>query len=523
MFHLDTLATLVAATLTLLLGRKLVHSVSFLKKYTIPEPVAGGLLVALALLVLKKSMGWEVNFDMSLRDPLMLAFFATIGLNANIASLRAGGRVVGIFLIVVVGLLVMQNAIGIGMASLLGLDPLMGLLAGSITLSGGHGTGAAWSKLFIERYGFTNATEVAMACATFGLVLGGLIGGPVARYLVKHSTTPNGIPDDQEVPTAFEKPDVGRMITSLVLIETIALIAICLTVGKIVAQLLAGTAFELPTFVCVLFVGVILSNGLSIMGFYRVFERAVSVLGNVSLSLFLAMAAGYALAWFMGMLPESNEPMTQELIMVPTPLYYGLGIEWSLLLPLMLVFMITSLETIGDITATSDVSEQPVSGPLYMKRLKGGVLANGLNSFVSAVFNTFPNSCFGQNNGVIQLTGVASRYVGFVVALMLIVLGLFPAVSGFVQHIPEPVLGGATLVMFGTIAASGVRIVSREPLNRRAILIIALSLAVGLGVSQQPLILQFAPEWLKNLLSSGIAAGGITAIVLNLIFPPEKQ
>ena len=236
-------------------------------------------------------------------------------------------------------------------------------------------------------------------------------------------------------------------------------------------------------------------------------------------SLVIAMAAGYALAWFMGMLPESNEPMTQELIMVPTPLYYGLGIEWSLLLP----FMITSLETIGDITATSDVSEQPVSGPLYMKRLKGGVLANGLNSFVSAVFNTFPNSCFGQNNGVIQLTGVASRYVGFVVALMLIVLGLFPAVSGFVQHIPEPVLGGATLVMFGTIAASGVRIVSREPLNRRAILIIALSLAVGLGVSQQPLILQFAPEWLKNLLSSGIAAGGITAIVLNLIFPPEKQ
>jgi len=239
-------------------------------------------------------------------------------------------------------------------------------------------------------------------------------------------------------------------------------------------------------------------------------------------SLVIAMAAGYTAAWLMGMLPESV-PTNSPLIMVPTPLHYGLGIDWNLLLPLMLVFMITSLETIGDITATSDVSEQPVSGPLYMKRLKGGVLANGLNSCVSAIFNTFPNSCFGQNNGVIQLTGVASRYVGFVVALMLIVLGLFPAVSGFVQHIPEPVLGGATLVMFGTIAASGVRIVSREPLNRRAILIIALSLAVGLGVSQQPMILQFAPDWLKNLLSSGIAAGGITAIVLNLVFPPEKS
>ena len=238
-------------------------------------------------------------------------------------------------------------------------------------------------------------------------------------------------------------------------------------------------------------------------------------------SLVIAMAVGYVLAMFMGMLPEYKAP--ESTFMVPTPLYYGLSIDWSLLLPLMLVFMITSLETIGDITATSDVSEQPVSGPLYMKRLKGGVLANGLNSFVSAVFNTFPNSCFGQNNGVIQLTGVASRYIGFFIAVMLMVLGLFPAVSAFVQQLPEPVLGGATLVMFGTIAASGVRIVSREPLNRRAILIIALSLAVGLGVSQQPQILQFAPDWLKNLLSSGIAAGGITAIVLNLIFPPEKE
>ncbi|AIA69054.1 putative purine permease [Pectobacterium atrosepticum SCRI1043] len=240
-------------------------------------------------------------------------------------------------------------------------------------------------------------------------------------------------------------------------------------------------------------------------------------------SLVIAMAVGYLGAWLMGMLPESAPAPHDTVIMVPTPLYYGLGFDWNLLIPLMLIFMVTSLETIGDITATSDVSEQPVRGPLYMKRLKGGVLANGLNSCLSAVFNTFPNSCFGQNNGVIQLTGVASRYVGFVVSLMLIALGLFPAVSGFVQHIPEPVLGGATIVMFGTIAASGVRIVSREPLNRRAIMIIALSLAVGLGVSQQPLILQFAPDWIKTLLSSGIAAGGITAIVLNIVFPHEEK
>lgn len=117
-------------------------------------------------------MDIEIDFDMSLKDPLMLAFFATIGLNANLASLRAGGKVLGTFLIVVVGLLLLQNALGIGMATLLGLDPLMGLLAGSITLSGGHGTGAAWSKLFVERYGFANATGWRWP-ATFGTVLGG--------------------------------------------------------------------------------------------------------------------------------------------------------------------------------------------------------------------------------------------------------------------------------------------------------------------------------------------------------------
>ncbi|PHM44893.1 uracil permease [Xenorhabdus mauleonii] len=239
-------------------------------------------------------------------------------------------------------------------------------------------------------------------------------------------------------------------------------------------------------------------------------------------SLVIAMTTGYLVAWYMGMLPQAMPKEDVPVISIPSPFYYGLTFDWNLLIPLILIFMVTSLETIGDITATSDVSEQPVSGPLYMKRIKGGVLANGLNSMVSAIFNTFPNSCFGQNNGVIQLTGVASRHVGYLIASMLVLLGLFPAVAGFVQHIPEPVLGGATIVMFGTIAASGVRIVSREPLNRRAIMIIALSLAVGLGVSQQPLILQFSPDWVKNILSSGIAAGGLTAILLNLIFPPER-
>ena len=210
------------------------------------------------------------------------------------------------------------------------------------------------------------------------------------------------------------------------------------------------------------------------------------------------------------------------LFRLPTLFPFGFQFNSAIFLPVALVSLVCILEAVGDLTANSLISQQSVDDRAFRNRLKGGILADGVSCMVAAMLCAFPNTTFAQNNGVIQLTGVASRYVGFVVALMLIVLGLFPAVSGFVQHIPEPVLGGATLVMFGTIAASGVRIVSREPLNRRAILIIALSLAVGLGVSQQPLILQFAPDWLKNLLSSGIAAGGITAIVLNLIFPPEK-
>jgi ESS family glutamate:Na+ symporter len=329
MFHLDSLSTLVAATLVLLVGRKIVHATPFLKKYSIPEPVAGGLLAAIALLILKKSMGWEVGFDMGLTDHLMLAFFATIGLNANVISLLKGGKILGIFLFAVVGLLIMQNIIGVGIATLLGLDPLLGLLAGSITLSGGHGTGAAWGKVFVEQYGFHNATEVAMACATFGLVLGGLIGGPVARYLIKHSSTPNGAPEDNQVPGTFEKPEAGRVITSMVLIETIALIAICLTVGREVAGMLQGTAFELPTFVCVLFIAVVLSNILSFLGFYRVFERAVSVLGNVCLSLFLATALMSLKLWEMATLalPILVILTVQTLFMA----LYAIFVTWRLM------------------------------------------------------------------------------------------------------------------------------------------------------------------------------------------------
>ncbi len=180
MLQLDSYATLVAATLVLLLGRLLVTRVGLLRTFNIPKPVAGGLVVALVLLLLRSTLQMELQFDTSLQTPLMLAFFASIGLSADLASLKRGGKAVLTFLLVVTGLLLVQNSLGVGLATLLGLDPHMGLLAGSITLSGGHGTGAAWGATFTEKYGVQSAAELAIACATFGLVLGGLIGGPVA-------------------------------------------------------------------------------------------------------------------------------------------------------------------------------------------------------------------------------------------------------------------------------------------------------------------------------------------------------
>lgn len=289
MLQLDFYGTLVAASLVLLLGRGLVTRVGFLRTYNIPEPVAGGLLVALVLLALR-GLDIEVRFDTSLQTPLMLAFFATIGLSADFASLKKGGRVVGIFLLAVIGLLVVQNAMGIGLATALGLDPLMGLLTGSVTLAGGHGTGAAWSATFSEKYGLASASELAMASATFGLVLGGLIGGPVARLLINRVQVPGLEQAKPGMPKGFEQPNKERSITPFSFIETLALIAVSLLAGSLLNGLLKDTAFELPTFVCVLFVGVVLRNGLSALGLYQVFEREVSVLGNVSLSLFLAIA-----------------------------------------------------------------------------------------------------------------------------------------------------------------------------------------------------------------------------------------
>lgn len=236
----------------------------------------------------------------------------------------------------------------------------------------------------------------------------------------------------------------------------------------------------------------------------------------------IALGVGYALAGYLGRLDFTGMHQA-ALFQVPTPLHFGLGFSWSLFIPMLVIYLVTSLEAIGDVTATSKVSGQPVEGPVWMQRIKGGVLVNGVNSLLAGVFNTFPSSVFAQNNGVIQLTGIASRSLGTWIALMLVVLGLFPAVAGVIQAVPEPVLGGAAMVMFGAVAASGINILAGVDLDRRALLIIAVSLALGLGVNQVPEFLAHLPTALRNVLESGVATGGICALLLNWFLPQHAR
>lgn len=235
----------------------------------------------------------------------------------------------------------------------------------------------------------------------------------------------------------------------------------------------------------------------------------------------IGMLVGTLVAYFMGMVSFDNVG-NQPFFSLPIPFKYGLNFDLELFIPIALIYFLTALETSGDLTANSLFCGLPIKGTRYIERIKGGILADGINSAIAAIFNTFPNTTFGQNNAVIQLTGVASRHVGFYVAGFLVLLGLFPIVGSILQAIPKSVLGGATLVMFATIAVGGIKILSSEPIDRRKSLIIATSLGAGLGVLMVPDVLLALPEMLKNTLSSSVAMAGFTAIIMSLVLP-EKQ
>ena len=202
---------------------------------------------------------------------------------------------------------------------------------------------------------------------------------------------------------------------------------------------------------------------------------------------------------------------------------YGVEFNVSSFIAIGLVYLITAIEATGDVTANSMISGLPIEGDSYLKRVSGGVMADGFNSFLAGVFNSFPNSIFAQNNGIIQLTGVASRYVGYYIAAMLVLLGLFPIVGAVFSLMPDPVLGGATLLMFGTVAAAGIRIISSQEIGRKETLVLAVSLSLGLGVELMPDVLKQAPEAIRSIFSSGITTGGLTAIIANVVIRVKEN
>ena len=239
-------------------------------------------------------------------------------------------------------------------------------------------------------------------------------------------------------------------------------------------------------------------------------------------SIVIGLAIGYVVSWAMGMVNFSDIPDFGNLN-VPIPFKYGVSFDLSAIVSLGLVYLITAIEAYGDITANSLISGQPVEGEKFMKRASGGILADGFNSMLAGIFNSFPNSIFAQNNGMIQLTGVASRYVGYFIAGMLVLLGLFPVVGLVFSLMPEPVLGGATLLMFGTVAAAGIRIIASQDINRKATLVIAISFSFGLSVELVPEILSQLPETVRNIFSSGITTGGVMAILTNALIQIKED
>ena len=233
-------------------------------------------------------------------------------------------------------------------------------------------------------------------------------------------------------------------------------------------------------------------------------------------SIVIGLAVGYILSYFMGLI-DFSAVQSYSGLHLPIPFRYGITFDLSAILSLGLVFLITSIEAYGDITANSLTSGEPVEGEKFLKRASGGILGDGVNSMLAGMLNSFPNSIFAQNNGLIQLTGVASRYVGYFIAGMLALLGLFPAVGLFFSLMPEPVLGGATLLMFGTVASSGIRIIASQEINRKATLVMAISFSFGLSVELVPEILCAFPSTIQNIFSSGITTGGLTAILANAV------
>ncbi len=280
--------------IVLFVGRRLNGVVGFLKEFSIPEPVTGGLLFSILFALVFAVSGVEVAFDLQQRDLLLIYFFVTIGINASLGDLLKGGRPLAVLLTLTIGYMVVQNLTGIGIAALFDLPAAMGLLGGSVSLIGGHGTAIAWAPRISQDFGVANAMEIGIACATFGLILASLMGGPIAKFLInRHGLTPER-KEAQDVGLSETQPKPG--IDYLDFLAAILAIHVCGIIGLLINEGLAGLGLELPLFVTCLFAGIIVSNVIpknmpTITGMpWPSRTPAMALIADVSLGCFLAMS-----------------------------------------------------------------------------------------------------------------------------------------------------------------------------------------------------------------------------------------
>jgi len=281
--------------IVLFIGKRINDSVGFLREFSIPEPVTGGLLFSLFTAMVYAFGDVAINFKLEARDFLLVYFFTTIGINASLKDLVAGGKPLIILLIITIAYMVMQNLLGISVAHLFDLPAAVGLLGGTVSLIGGHGTAIAWAPKISEQYGIANAMEVGLACATFGLILASLMGGPIAKFLIgRYNLTPEN-KEPLDVGVAQQSSDKPT-ITSMEFLDSILALHVCIIFGIILNEVIKNLGLDLPLFVTCLFAGILLTNFLP-RNFPRLTRMpwpsrtpTIALIADVSLGTFLAMS-----------------------------------------------------------------------------------------------------------------------------------------------------------------------------------------------------------------------------------------
>ena len=288
-FLINTPVTLSLAIVVLWLGLRINQWVPVLGRLNIPVGVTGGLPASALVAVVELTSGWDIRFDLALRDLLLIVFFSTVGLSAHLRQMLEGGKALALMLGLAVLLLLFQNLAGTLVALISGESPLYGLVGGSVSLAGGHGTALTWGQLFEEHFGLANAQSMGMTFATVGLISGGLIGGPVGAWLIGHYRLAPGGEDARLPRAAATTKEVTYLIELNSLLRAVLLVALCFALGSVIYDWLSGLEIRLPAFLTAMFLGILLTNGLELVR-VNVDHRPIQLMGDVSLQLFLGMS-----------------------------------------------------------------------------------------------------------------------------------------------------------------------------------------------------------------------------------------